>query len=139
MTQERRTALQARIDALPAGNITYKTINGIRYPYLQWQENGKQRGRRVKEAELDALHAGIGERKRLQALLKAAPQAAETAYDLHLTASSRIREDLKAYLSSLCCPSASAIASGSFMRFSMAKAPTRFSFCTACAAREKPP
>ena len=41
MTQEERAALQARIDALPAGNITYKTINGKKYPYLQWQENGK--------------------------------------------------------------------------------------------------
>ena len=40
MTQEERAALQARIDALPAGNITYKTINGKKYPYLQWQENG---------------------------------------------------------------------------------------------------
>ena len=98
MTQEERAALQARIDALPAGNITYKTINGKRYPYLQWQENGKQRGRRVKEAELEALQAGIAERKRLQALLKAAPQAAETTDDLHLTAFSRIGKDLKAFI-----------------------------------------
>ncbi|MBR0408939.1 MAG: hypothetical protein IJI53_12950 [Clostridia bacterium] len=44
---------------MPAGNITYKTINGKRYPYLQWQENGKQRGRRVKADELEALQAGI--------------------------------------------------------------------------------
>ncbi len=43
MTQKERAALQARIDALPAGNITYKTINGKKYPCLQWQENSKQR------------------------------------------------------------------------------------------------
>ena len=98
MTQEERAALQARIDALPAGNITYKTINGKKYPYLQWQENGKQRGRRVKEAELEALQTSIAERKQLQALLKAAPQVAETADDLHLTAFSRIGEDLRAFI-----------------------------------------
>ena len=57
MTQEERAKLQARIDALPAGNITYKTINGKKYPYLQWQEGGRQRGRRVKGDELEALQA----------------------------------------------------------------------------------
>ena len=98
MTQEERAALQARIDALPAGNITYKTINGKKYPYLQWQENEKQRGRRVKADELETLQTGIAERKRLQAMLKATPQAVETADDLHLTAFSRIGEDLKAFI-----------------------------------------
>ena len=38
MAQERRAELQERIAALPAGNFTYKTINGKQYPYLQWQE-----------------------------------------------------------------------------------------------------
>ena len=99
MTQEERAALQARIDALPAGNITYKTINGKKYPYLQWQENGKQRGRRVKADELEALQAGIAERKRLQAQMKAAPQTTEEkGNDMHLTAFSRIGEDLKAFI-----------------------------------------
>lgn len=99
MMQDERTALQARIDALPAGNITYKTINGKKYPYLQWQENGKQRGRRVKADELEALQEAISERKRLQALLKAAPQTAEEkSNDMHLTAFSRIGEDLKAFI-----------------------------------------
>ena len=54
MTQEERAELQARIAALPVGNITYKTINGKKYPYLQWQEGGRQRGRRVKADELAA-------------------------------------------------------------------------------------
>ncbi len=98
MTQEERAELQARIDALPAGNITYKTINGKKYPYLQWQEGGRQRGRRVKGDELEALQAGIDERKRLQAMLKAAPAAGNTTEALHLTAFSRIGEDLRAYI-----------------------------------------
>ena len=98
MTQEERASLQARIDALPAGNITCKTINGKRYPYLQWQENGRQRGRRVKADELESLQAGIDERKRLQALLKSMPQAAKAEDDLHLNASSRIGEDLRAFI-----------------------------------------
>ena len=98
MTQEERAELQARIDALPAGNITYKTINGKKYPYLQWQEGGRQRGRRVKGDELEALQAGIDERKRLQAMLKAMPAAQNTTETLHLTAFSRIGEDLRAYI-----------------------------------------
>ena len=36
------------ISQLPQGNITYKTINGKRYPYLQWTENGKQKSRVVR-------------------------------------------------------------------------------------------
>ena len=98
MTQEERAELQTRIDALPAGNITYKTINGKKYPYLQWQEGGRQRGRRVKGDELEALQAGIDERKRLQAMLKAMPAAGNTTEALHLTAFSRIGEDLRAYI-----------------------------------------
>ena len=43
------------IAQLPQGNITYKTINGKKYPYYQWTENGKQRGRIVKEHELKEL------------------------------------------------------------------------------------
>ena len=98
MTQEERAELQARIAALPVGNITYKTINGKKYPYLQWQEGGRQRGRRVKGDELEALQAGIDERKRLQTMLKATPAAGNTKEDLHLTAFSRIGEDLRAYI-----------------------------------------
>lgn len=39
------------IAQLPKGNITYKSIRGKKYAYLQWTENGKQRSRRVKDAE----------------------------------------------------------------------------------------
>lgn len=41
------------------GGITYKTINGKRYAYYQWTENGKQRSRRVKDGEFAELAAKI--------------------------------------------------------------------------------
>lgn len=51
------------IASLPSGNVTYKTINGKRYPYYQWMENGKQRSRVVKKDELDILLHNISMRK----------------------------------------------------------------------------
>ena len=98
MTQKERDEIQARIGVLPAGNITYKTINGRKYPYLQWQESGKQRGRRVKADEMEALQAGINERKRLQSILREGPAAGPVPQDLNLTVFSRIGEDLKAFI-----------------------------------------
>lgn len=66
------------ISQLPSGNITYKTINGKRYPYYQWTENGKQHGRRVKDDELQELSEKIAQRKDLQRRLKEANAAATT-------------------------------------------------------------
>ena len=99
MTDEEKRIIQAKVDALPIGGITYKTINGKKYPYLQWTENGKQRGRRVKAEELESLRAGIDERKRLQALLKnTREQSHETKDELRLSTFYRIGDDLKAYI-----------------------------------------
>ena len=42
MTEQEKYTLLARIAELPVGGITYKTINGKRYPYLQWTENGRR-------------------------------------------------------------------------------------------------
>ena len=66
------------ISQLPQGNITYKTINNKKYPYYQWTENGKQRGRRVKDEELQELTEKINQRKDLQQKLKEAKAAATT-------------------------------------------------------------
>ena len=44
---------------MSVGGITYKTINGKRYAYYQWTENGKQRSRRVKDEEFAELAAKI--------------------------------------------------------------------------------
>lgn len=51
------------IKDLPTGNVTYKTINGKKYPYYQWMENGKQRSRVVKKEDLDVLLHNISMRK----------------------------------------------------------------------------
>lgn len=62
--------IQEQILHLPSGNITYKTINGKRYPYYQWTENGKQHSRVVKAEEFEQLSGKIEERKNLQKKLK---------------------------------------------------------------------
>ena len=97
MTEAERREIQARIDALPVGGITLKTINGKKYPYLQWTENGKQRGRRVREEELETLRAGIEERKRLQTLLRNDP-APKVESPLQLTSVHRAGEALRAFI-----------------------------------------
>ncbi len=63
------------ISQLPKGNITYKTIRGKKYAYLQWTENGKQRSRRVKDDELKQLSEKIEARKVFEKRLKEAPEA----------------------------------------------------------------
>ena len=97
MTEAERREIQSRIDALPVGGITLKTINGKKYPYLQWTENGKQRGRRVREEELETLRAGIEERKRLQALLRNDP-APKGESQLQLISVHRTGEALRAFI-----------------------------------------
>lgn len=62
--------LKEWIAQLPQGNITYKTINGKRYPYYQWTENGKQHSRIVKADEIQELSEKINKRKDLQKKLK---------------------------------------------------------------------
>ena len=52
------------------GGITYKTINGKRYAYYQWTENGKQRSRRVKDDEFAELAAKIAVEKAKKASAK---------------------------------------------------------------------
>ena len=94
MTQQERNRIQQRIDSLPSGGITYKTINGKKYPYYQWTENGKQRGRRIQDNELTSLSEQIEERKRLQQILKESPASTDT----EVFAATRTGEALKRYI-----------------------------------------
>ena len=55
-----------KIETLPSGGLTTKTIRGKAYTYYQWTENGKQHSRIVKEEEYDNLKNQIEERKKLQ-------------------------------------------------------------------------
>lgn len=70
MTYEEYNRLTEKINELPTGGITYKKINGKRYAYYQWRENGRQRSRRVKDDELESLTEQIAIRKGYQSLLK---------------------------------------------------------------------
>ena len=62
--------LRKKIESLPSGGITAKTIKGKKYLYYQWTENGRQFSRTVKEKEAELLKAQIEERKLLQEKLK---------------------------------------------------------------------
>lgn len=64
------------------GGITFKTINGKRYAYYQWTENGKQRSRRVKDDEFAELAARIAAEKAQKAsaqMMVAEPSIAYSA------------------------------------------------------------
>ena len=54
------------ISQLPKGNITYKTIRGKKYAYLQWTENGKSKSKYIKKHEREQILAGVERRKQLQ-------------------------------------------------------------------------
>lgn len=70
------------------GGITYKTINGKRYAYYQWTENGKQRSRRVKDDEFAELAAKIAVEKAKKAsarMMVAEPSIAYSAAPQFMT------------------------------------------------------
>lgn len=70
MSKDEYRRIMDELQTLPQGGITYKKINGREYAYYQWRENGKQRSRRAKDGELEALAAQIARRKELQSRLK---------------------------------------------------------------------
>lgn len=71
MQIEEYNRIVAEIETLPVGGITYKNINGKRYAYYQWREDGKQMSRRVKDDEIEDLSRQIERRKNLQEVIKA--------------------------------------------------------------------
>ncbi|MBR4008209.1 AAA family ATPase [Fibrobacter sp.] len=73
------------------GGITYKTINGKRYAYYQWTENGKQRSRRVKDDEFAELAAKIAVEKAKKASAKMMVAEPSIAY----SAAPQFKTDIK--------------------------------------------
>ena len=63
--------LEKQIAKLPIGYIIEKVINGNKYYYQQWKENGKSKSRTISEKEANTLRPQIEERKKLQKELKA--------------------------------------------------------------------
>lgn len=99
MTEQEKQSLRERIEKLPAGGITYKTINGKRYPYLQWTEDGRQRSRVIKAYELAMLAEAIEERKKLEYQLKENPvRVAEKKASYGLSAVSHTGEQLRRFI-----------------------------------------
>ena len=85
------------ISQLPQGNVTYKTIKGKKYPYHQWTENGKQRGRIVKDHELDDLKEKIAQRKSLEQKLKDSGASDDLLSDNFFFSSVKVGEELTAF------------------------------------------
>ncbi|MBO4696821.1 MAG: AAA family ATPase [Lachnospiraceae bacterium] len=99
MTEQEKQSLRERIEKLPAGGITYKTINGKRYPYLQWTEDGRQRSRVIKAYELAMLAEAIEERKKLEYQLKENHvRVAEKKASYGLSTVSHTREQLRRFI-----------------------------------------
>lgn len=100
MSNEEYNRILAEIETLPSGGITYKKINGKRYAYYQWRENGKQRSRRTKDEELELLTKQINRRKELQNLLKQAEaeheEAADSTYEFRCAV--RIGKELERFV-----------------------------------------
>lgn len=86
------------ISQLPPGNITYKTIKGRKYPYYQWTENGKQRGRIVKDYELEDLKEKIAQRKSLEQKLKDSGASEDLLGDSFFFSSVKVGEELLAFV-----------------------------------------
>ena len=95
--------LEKKINSLPKGNITVKTINGRKYEYWQYREDGKQVTKRIKGEELDILKKLIEERKMLQARLDEDNQLPESAFastaasDEEFFCHVRLGNELRAY------------------------------------------
>ena len=62
--------LTARIERLPKGYISQKTIGGKIYFYHQWSQNGQKQSRYLHDSELEPLTKQIETRKRLQSELR---------------------------------------------------------------------
>ena len=58
--------IESRLDKLPKGTLTYKTIKGKRQPYLQRTENGKSVSYYIKVNEREKILMELEERKSLQ-------------------------------------------------------------------------
>ena len=66
----RITELTKRIEALPKGYVSKKTISGKTYYYHQWSQGGKKQSRYLHDGEIEPLARQIEQRKALQAELR---------------------------------------------------------------------
>ncbi len=76
---DRILELRQRIEKLPQGSISKKTINGKLYYYHQWQENRKTKGYSVPEEQAAEIKEKITLRRKLSKELRALEKTAPTA------------------------------------------------------------
>ena len=99
--------IKNRINSLPSGGLTTKTIKGNSYIYYQWSENGKQHSRIVKDDEVKTLRSQIEERKSLQEQLRKmdieiqGPENSSFAESVSFKTDVRIGKQLIAFSSSI--------------------------------------
>ena len=75
----RITELTERIEALPRGYVSKKTISGKTYWYHQWSQNGRKQSRYLHDGEIEPLVKLIEQRKALQAELRELRSSADGA------------------------------------------------------------
>ena len=62
--------ISRRIESLPKGYISKKTIRGEECLYRQWKEDGKVKSEYIRECDADYIVGLIEERRQLQSLLR---------------------------------------------------------------------
>lgn len=62
--------IQAELETLPKGNLTYKTIRGKQRLYLQWTEEGHKKSLYVKKADEEQVIAQVKRREELERMLR---------------------------------------------------------------------
>ncbi len=73
------TLLTAKINELPKGYISKKSIGGKLYFYHQWSEKGQKQSKYLKDDEIEAISEQIALRKELQEQLRTLRQTPKTA------------------------------------------------------------
>lgn len=63
--KERIREIEKRLEQLPKGTLTYKTINGKKQPYVQRTVDGRSVSYYVKVSEREQILMEFAERKRL--------------------------------------------------------------------------
>jgi len=69
------SSFEALAAGLPKGSIREKLINGKKYPYLQWRENGKVRSKYVRPDNIIALSEQIEQRRQYEKEIKSLREA----------------------------------------------------------------
>lgn len=79
---EKIDEIRSKLDSLPKGYISIKTISGKKYYYLKYYENNKQISKYVKKSEIDNLKNQLKKRKELENILKEYEKSTKNIHNL---------------------------------------------------------